>query len=39
VAAVGIYVGDVCFDSIVGILVTDVDEGLFPSVESMIGCK
>ncbi len=39
VAAVGIHVGDVSFDSDVGIEVTDVGEGLFPSVKSMIVCK
>ncbi len=39
VAALGVHVGDVGFDSDVGIEVTDVGEGLFPSVESMIDCK
>ncbi len=39
VAAVGVHVGDVGFDLDVGIEVTDVGEGLFPSVKSMIDCK
>ena len=39
VAAVGVHVGDVGFDSDVGIEVTDVGKGLFPCVESMIDCK
>ncbi len=39
VAAVGIHVGDVSFGLDVGIEVTDVGKGLFPSVESMIDCK
>ncbi len=38
-AAVGINVGDVGFDLDVGIEVTDVGEGLFPCVESMIDQK
>jgi hypothetical protein len=39
VAAVGTHVGDVGFDSNVGIEVTDVGKGLFPCVEGMIDCK
>ncbi len=39
VAAVCIHVGDVGFDLDVGVEVTDVGEGLFPSVESMKDCK
>ncbi len=35
VAAVGVHVGNVGFDSDVGIEVADVGEGLFPGVESM----
>ena len=38
VAAVGIHVGNVGFDSDVEIE-TDVGKGLFPSVKSMIDCK
>ncbi len=36
VAAVGIHVGDASFDLDVGVEVTDVGKGLFPSVKSMI---
>ncbi len=39
VAAVGIHVGDVGFDSDVGIEVTDVGKALFPCVKSMIDWK
>ncbi len=39
VVAVGIHVGDVGFDSDVGIEVTDVGKGLFPCVKSIIDCK
>jgi hypothetical protein len=35
VAAVGVHVGDVSFGSDVGVEVTDVGKGLFPSVQSM----
>jgi hypothetical protein len=38
VAAVGVHVGDVGFVLDVGVEVTDVGEGLFPSVKSIKDC-